>query len=60
MTKDECVILLEKLIKKIKAMNTDKEVFIAIEDNIDDICCYPIDKFKIAEGRTGIYITNWR
>jgi len=41
MAKDECVILLEKFIEEIKAMDTDKEVFIAIEDSIGDISCYP-------------------
>ena len=59
MTKDECVTLLEKFIEKIKTMDTDKEVFIAIEDSIGDVNCYPIDEFKIEEGRFSIYITNW-
>jgi hypothetical protein len=52
--------IIGKFIEEIKAMDTDKEVFIAIEDSIGDISCYPIDKFMVREGRVGIYITNWR
>lgn len=60
MTKDECITILEKFIKEIKAMDTDKEVFIDIDDNNGDSYCCSIDEFRVEEGRTGIYITNWQ
>lgn len=58
MTKSKCVMILEKLIEEIKAMDTNKEVFIEIDDNNGDSYCCAVDDFKIKEGRFGIFITN--
>lgn len=58
MTKDKCVILLEKLVEEIKAIDTDKEVFVEVDDNCGGSYCCSVDAFKIEEDNYGIYITN--